>query len=158
MHRRVMLGLSAALLSAAPAVAQHAAELRAGDLVITRAWSRAAGQGGTGVGYLTITNRGSVPDRLLSASSPAAGRLELHSHAHEGGVMRMREVPAIEIPPGETVTLQPGGLHLMLMGLKQPLRQGETLPVTLRFARAGEVQVALAIQAAGARGPAAQGH
>jgi copper(I)-binding protein len=128
-------------------------ETRAGDLAITQGWSRAAGQGGQGAGYLTIANHGAAPDRLLSASSPAARSVELHTHIHEGEVMRMRPVSAIEIPPGQTVTLRPGGLHLMLVGLARPLRQGETVPVTLRFERAGEVPMTLAVLAAGARGP-----
>ena len=145
--RRVLTLL---LLLALPAAAQ---EGRAGDLTITQGWSRAAGAGGTGAGYLTIGNRGTTADRLIAASTPAARRAELHTHVREGEVMRMREVPAIEIPAGGTVTLEPGGLHLMLVGLAAPLRQGGTVPVTLRFERAGEVQVSLAIQAAGARGP-----
>jgi periplasmic copper chaperone A len=148
MLRRLIL--AAPLLLALPAAAQ---EVRAGDLVVTQGWSRAAGAGGTGVGYLTISNRGTAADRLVAASSPAARGLEMHTHVREGDVMRMRPVPAIDIPAGGTVTLQPGGLHLMLLGLAAPLRQGETVPVTLRFERAGEVQVNLAIQAAGARGP-----
>jgi periplasmic copper chaperone A len=153
--------LLAAAAAGAPTLAGPAAaqEIRAGDLVIAEPWSRAAIQGGQGAGYLRITNRGAAPDRLLSASSPAAGRLELHTHVRDGEVMRMREVPAIDIPPGQTVTLQPGGLHLMLVGLSRPLRQGETVPVTLRFERAGTVEVPLAVQAAGARGPGgAHGH
>ena len=161
MTRRALLFLTAALPGLpAAARAQHAhqPEWRAGDLVISQAWSRAAAQGGQGAGYLRIANRGSAPDRLVAASSPAAGRMELHSMVRDGDVMRMREVPAVEIPPGQTVEFRPGGLHLMFIRLGQPLRQGETVPVTLRFERAGEVQVDFAIQAAGARGPAHQGH
>lgn len=156
MTRRFLLALPFALSLALPAAAQP--EIRAGDLVITQAWSRAAGQGGQGAGYLTIASRGTAPDRLLAASSPAARRMELHSMIRDGDVMRMRQVPAIDIPPGGTVELRPGGLHLMFIGLGQPLRQGETVPVTLRFERAGEVSLAFAIQAAGARGPAHHGH
>ena len=154
MIRRLIL--AAPLLLALPAAAQ---ELRAGDLAIAQAWSRAAGQGGTGAGFLAISNRGTVADRLVGASSPAARTTELHTHLREGEVMRMRPVPAIEIPAGGTVTLQPGGLHLMLIGLGAPLKQGETVPVMLRFERAGEVRVDLRIESAGARGPSAQhGH
>ncbi|MBY0331581.1 MAG: copper chaperone PCu(A)C [Acetobacteraceae bacterium] len=156
MTRRVLLALALAPFPPLPAAAQPG--IRAGDLVITQAWSRAAGQGGQGAGYLTIANRGTAPDRLLSASSPAAGRMELHSMVRDGDVMRMRQVPAIDIAPGATVELRPGGLHLMFVGLGQPLRQGETVPVTLRFERAGEVSLGFAIQAAGARGPAHHGH
>jgi copper(I)-binding protein len=147
--RRAALGLAALALPRAAS----AQEVRAGDLVITQGWSRAAGQGGQGVGFMTIANRGITTDRLVAASSPAASKLEMHTHQREGDVMRMREVPAIEIPPGGSVALQPGGLHLMLIGLREPLVAGATLPVTLRFERAGEVQVMLAIQAAGARNP-----
>jgi hypothetical protein len=138
------------LLFTRAATAQE--EVRAGDLLITQLWSRAARQGAQGAGYLTIANRGIAPDRLLAASSPAAPRLELHTHIHENGVMRMREVPAIDIPAGQSVTLRPGGLHLMFIGLREELRQGAVVPVTLRFERAGEVRVEFAVQAAGARG------
>jgi hypothetical protein len=147
--RRLFLA-GAALLPALPAAAHD--PVQAGDLLITQAWSRAAGAGGQGAGYLTIANRGAAADRLLSASSPASGRMELHTHVNDNGVMRMREVPAIDLPAGQTVTLRPGGLHLMFMGLTQALQQGSTVPVTLRFERAGPVTVPLAVQAAGARG------
>ncbi len=156
-RRALLLGTAAAATLPLRPAAAHG-EIRAGDLTIARPWSRAALQGGQGAGYLTITNRGAAPDRLLSASSAVSPRMELHTHINENGVMRMREVPAVEIPPGQTVTLQPGGLHLMFMGLTQPLAQGATVPVTLRFERAGEVQVPLAIQAAGARAPGGHGH
>ena len=83
---------------------------------------------------------------------------EIHTHIREGDILRMRPVAAVELPPGETVTLQPGGFHLMLIGLKEPLIQGQTVPVTLRFERAGELQVVLAIAPAGARGPMGHAH
>ena len=151
MLRRAVLHALPALL-ALPAAAQQAA----GDVAVEQPWTRAAGQGTTGAGFMAISNRGAAADRLLSTTSPAARTLELHSMTHDGDVMRMRSVEGIEIPAGQTVTLRPGGLHLMLVGLAQPLRQGETVPVTLRFERAGEVRVALAVQAAGAREPAPQ--
>jgi len=151
MLRRLIL--AAPLLLALPSAAQ---EMRAGDLVIAQPWSRAAGQGGTGAGFLTISNRGSAADRLLGASSAAARATELHTHMREGEVMRMRPVAGIEIPPGGTVTLEPGAFHLMLIGLTAPLKQGETVPVTLRFERAGEVRVELHVASAGARGPMPQ--
>lgn len=154
MQRRILL---AALLLAGPATAQPQPET-AGGIAVTRAWTRAAGQGGTGAGFLAIGNRGAAADRLVGASSPAARVIELHTHLREGEVMRMRPVEAIDIAAGQTVTLQPGGLHLMLIGLGQPLVQGQVVPVTLRFARAGEVQVQLRVEAAGARGPTAHGH
>jgi hypothetical protein len=101
---------------------------------------------------MTLRNTGREADRLVSASSPIARTVELHTHIRDGEVMRMRQVADIAIPAGETVRLRPGGLHVMLIGLTEPLRQGAEVPVTLRFARAGEVTVQLEIQAAGARG------
>jgi copper(I)-binding protein len=156
MHRRPFLAAVPVLLAAAPvAIAQDA---RAGELEVQQPWTRAAGQGATAAGFMAISNRGAAADRLLSASSPAARAMELHSMVRDGDVMRMRAVEAIEVPAGQTVTLRPGGLHLMLIGLSRPLREGETVPVTLRFERAGEVRVDLAVQAAGAREPAAGRH
>jgi periplasmic copper chaperone A len=142
-----------------PAVpAATAQEARAGDLAVQQPWTRAAGQGATGAGFLSISNRGAAADRLLSATTPAARAVELHTMLRDGDVMRMRAVEAVEIPPGQTVALRPGGLHMMLVGLSRPLREGETVPVTLRFERAGEVRVDLAVQAAGAREPTAAHH
>ena len=156
LRRRPLLALLPATLAASAAPAQQ--EARAGDLAVQQPWTRAAGQGATGGGFLSISNRGAAADRLLSASSPAARAMELHTMVRDGDVMRMRPVEAIEVPAGQTVTLRPGGLHMMLIGLSQPLRVGETVPVTLRFERAGEVRVDLSVQAAGAREPAPHRH
>jgi periplasmic copper chaperone A len=153
LHRRPLLAALLAAL-ASPASAQEA---RAGDLAVQRPWTRAAGQGATGAGFLSVSNRGAAADRLLSASTPAARAVELHTMLRDGDVMRMRAVDAIEIPAGQTVALRPGGLHIMLVGLSRPLREGETVPLTLRFERAGEVRVELSVQAAGAREPAGAG-
>lgn len=155
MLRRLFLAALPALPAAAPAAAR---EVRAGDLTVRQPWTRAAGQGATGAGFLAVSNGGGAADRLLSASSPAARSVELHTMVRDGEVMRMRHVEAIEVPPGQTVTLRPGGLHMMLVGLSRPLREGEYVPVTLRFERAGAVEVSLSVQAAGAREPAAAHH
>ena len=158
MQRRTLLALSALLLCPAlpaPAHPGHSpAETRAGEITITHPWTRAAGANANGAGFMTLRNAGAA-DRLLGASSPAARRVELHTHIREGDVMRMRPVPAIELPAGQSVELRPGGLHLMLIGLTAALPQGGELPLTLRFERAGEVQVVLPVQGAGARGPGA---
>jgi copper(I)-binding protein len=153
------LGAVTALPCLAPgqAAAQAVAETRAGGIVITQPWSRAAMRGGSGAAFLTLRNTGATADRLLGASTPAAGRVELHSMVRDGDVMRMREQPAIDLPPGQEVVLRPGGLHVMLLGLTQPLDRGATLPLTLRFERAGEVTVQVAVQAAGAAGMPAMG-
>jgi copper(I)-binding protein len=144
------MALAALLGLVGTARAQQADTLR-----IEAPWSRAAGAGRTGAGYLTIRNTGSAPDRLVGARAPIAVAVELHTHLQEDGVMRMRPVPAVDVPPGGTVTFGPGGYHLMLLELRAPLNQGDAVPVTLVFERAGEVEVRLAVQSAGARGPAA---
>jgi copper(I)-binding protein len=151
--RRGALGAAIALAWSAVARAQQA-----GAIAVTAPWTRVASQGAQGAGYMTLRNGGTAPDRLVAARTPAAQATELHTHVRDGDVMRMRQVPAIDLPPGQPVMLQPGGLHLMLIGLTQPLRQGAKLPVTLVFERAGEVQVELSVESAGARAPAAGGH
>ena len=110
-------------------------------LKVDGAWARptVAGQAGGG-GFLTITG-GVSGDRLLSASAGVSKAVELHQMAMEGSVMRMREVPGIDVPAGQTVALKPGGLHIMFMGLSQPLKAGDSFPLTLRFEKAGEVKV-----------------
>ncbi|GLH75880.1 hypothetical protein SSBR45G_07880 [Bradyrhizobium sp. SSBR45G] len=150
--------LALAFLMAAPAMS-FAAEVKAGDLVITQPWSRATPGGAkTGAGYLTIENRGSAPDRLVGVSGEIAARVEVHEMAVTNGVMTMRPLEkGLEIEPGKTVALAPGGYHLMLMELKSPLKQGDKLPVTLEFEKAGKVAVTLDVQAVGAKGPGGDG-
>lgn len=150
--RRTLLGATLAII--ALPVAAH--EYRIGDITIGHPWSRAAGAGGTGAGFLKLTNNGTQPDRLVSATSPLAPVVELHSMVRDGDVMRMRPVQDITIAPGQTVELRPGGFHIMLVGLTAPMNQGTRVPLTLRFERAGEIQVELAVEAAGARGAAHQ--
>jgi copper(I)-binding protein len=106
---------------------------------------------------MKIENTGKAADRLVGASTPAAERVELHTMAMDGNVMRMREVAAIDLPPGQTVALEPGRLHLMLMGLKSPLKADTKVPLTLKFEKAGEVQVELKVEAADA-GPGGHQH
>jgi len=143
-----------ALILALPASSVLAHDFIAGDIAIGHPWTRAAGANTNGAGFLTLRNTGAAPDRLVSAASPAARVVELHAHIREGDVMRMRPVADIPIPPGQTVHLRPGGLHIMLIGLTEPLRQGGSVPLTFRFERAGEVQVTLSVESAGARGHA----
>lgn len=154
--RRLLFSAAATLpllaLLAAPAGAH---DYTLGELAIGHPWTRAT-NGRVGGGFLSIRNHGGAPDALLRARSPAARVTELHTMTMTDGVMRMRPVPRIELPPGATVTLRPGGLHLMLIDLAAPLRQGGTVPVTLDFARAGSITVELLIEAPGARG--GEGH
>ncbi|WP_409334771.1 copper chaperone PCu(A)C [Bradyrhizobium neotropicale] len=145
----------APLLIALFAVPAQAEDIKAGDLVINQAWSRATPSGAkVAGGYLTIENKGSSPDRLVGASGDIAGKLEVHEMATENGVMKMRPLDkGLAIEPGKTVKLAPGGYHLMMFDLKQPLKQGDKVPVTLEFEKAGKVTLSLDVQAVGAQAP-----
>ena len=105
-------------------------------------WARAT-PGGAKVGgaYLELKAAAGAGDRLVSASSTAAGTVEIHEHANEGGVMKMRRIDGLAVPAGGSVVLKPGGYHLMLMDLKQPLKQGDKLQLTLTFEKAGALSV-----------------
>jgi copper(I)-binding protein len=144
-------------LPGTPALAQ---ELKAGDLVITQAWSRATPGGAkTGGGYLTIENKGSAPDRLIGGSADISDKIQVHEMAMNNGVMTMRPLDqGLSIEPGKTVKLAPGGYHLMMFDLKGPLKQGDKVPVTLEFEKAGKVKLTLDVQGMGAQGPAAAGN
>ncbi|MFD2265096.1 copper chaperone PCu(A)C [Lacibacterium aquatile] len=108
----------------------------------------------TGGAYIALTNNSSSPDRLIAAETPVAERAEIHEHRHVDGVMQMREVAGgVTLPPGQTVTFGPGGYHIMLMGLKQPLAKGAKFPLTLVFEKSGKQTVDVTVEAAGARGP-----
>jgi periplasmic copper chaperone A len=148
-----------AVLTFCLAASARAEDIKVGDLVITQAWSRATPGGAkVGGGYLTIENKGSAPDRLIGGSTDAAGELEVHEMAMTNGVMSMRPVEGgLVIPPGKTVKLAPSGYHLMLLDLKGPLKQGDKLPVTLQFEKAGKVTLSFDVQGIGAQGPAAAG-
>ena len=136
--------LARAVVLATVLVAPAAAEdVRVGDLVITGAWSRAT-PGGAKVagGYLTIENKGAAPDRLIGGSADVAGKVEVHEMAMNNGVMTMRPLEGgLTIEPGKTVKLAPGGYHLMMFDLHGALKQGDRLPVTLDFEKAGKVKV-----------------
>ena len=129
--------------------------MKIGDLVITGLWARATPpRAPTGGGYLTIANTGTEPDALIAVASPLAGKAEIHRMEMKDGVMVMRPVAGgIEIPPGGSVALAPGGLHVMFMELKGALTKGEKLPLTLRFRKAGEIATFLDIEPIGAAGP-----
>jgi len=110
------------------------------QIQIEKPWVRATAPGATVAGgYMVIRNAGAAADRLVSASSPAAAKVELHVHINDNGVMKMREVPGYDVPAKGTFDLKPGGAHLMFMDVKRPFKEGEKLPVKLKFAKAGEV-------------------
>ena len=145
----------AAMLSYFLVTPARAEDVKAGDLVITQAWSRATPVGAkVAGGYLTIENKGSSADRLVGGSGDVAGRVELHEMAMDNGVMKMRPLDkGLDIEPGKTVKLAPGGLHLMLLDLKTQFKQGDKVPVTLEFEKAGKVQLVLDVQGVGAQAP-----
>ena len=118
------------------------------------AWSRATPPGAkVAAGYMTLRNKSATPDRLVGASSPAAARVETHTMEMTGDVMRMREVKGYEVPAKGSFELKPGGAHLMLVDIKRPLKEGERVPLVLRFEKAGEVKTELAVQGMGAMKP-----
>ena len=117
-------------------------------------WSRATPSGAqVGVGYMEIRNKGTQPDRLVEASTPAAKRVEMHITQRDGDVMRMRQVKDFDIPARERIALRPGGSHLMLVDIVQPLKKGERFTMRLRFERAGEMDIELEVQEQGSRHP-----
>lgn len=142
-----------AVFAAAGAVAAHDHETKAGSLSLSEPWARATAPGQTsGAAYLKIRNAGAT-DKLVAASAPVADVVELHTHVMDGNTMRMRKVDAIDVTGGSTTELKPGGLHVMLIGLKAPLKAGERFPLTLRFERAGELKVEVPVRAIGGAAP-----
>lgn len=146
------LALTAAVLGAPPGHAQESALASGGDIEIAEGFVTSAGpRAPTAAAYVTIVNGGSEDDRLTGASGEAARRMELHRHVLENDVARMLRVPeGVPAPAGATVTLEPGGMHVMLMGLTEPLALGGSVALTLVFERAGSIAVTLPVQALGA--------
>lgn len=140
----------AGLIASAPLSAH---EFKAGDLVIDHPWTKVPPVGArTGAGYLKISNKGASSDRLVGAAFGAAQTTEVHEMTMVNDVMRMRQIPGgIEIKAGEAVELKPGGLHLMLIGLKEPITEGALLKGSLTFEKAGTVAIELKVEAAGAK-------
>jgi periplasmic copper chaperone A len=143
----VLVFLSAVLAGAVPA--------EAGAISVEKAWSRAMPNGAkVAAGYLTITNDGDTPDRLVSASADVAGDTQIHQMSMAGGVMKMRPVPdGITIPPKGSVVLAPSGYHLMFMDVTEPLKEGESFPAKLTFEHEGSVDVTFQVLGMGAEGP-----
>lgn len=130
-----------AVLITAGAVAalSHAAEA---SLDLSEAWIRPTlGAGRTTAAYLTITNTGGKADRLIAVDVPNAGAVETHTAGMTDGVMRMRRVEGIDIPAGEAIQLAPGGLHIMVMNLAEPIAKGGEVPLTLVFEDAGSMTI-----------------
>lgn len=135
-----------------PASDLQAHEFKKGSLMIDHPVARTTIPDRPGAAYATIKNMGMEDDRLIAASSPKAGRIELHTHIMENGIARMREVEGIDVPAGGTAELKPGGDHIMLFKLENALSEGETFPLTLTFEKAGDVEVTVNVEAMGSGG------
>lgn len=147
-----MKAIRTVLLVAGFVFAAAAASAQPRQLQIDNAWSRATpGKSDIGAAYVTI--RSPTADRLIGASTPLANKAELHTMEMSGMVMKMRPIAGIDIPAGQPVTLGPGGMHIMLMGLKEPLKAGQSFPLTLTFQKAGPRTVTVAVESLGAAGP-----
>lgn len=161
-------GFVAALLASGPSPAGaespdahgghgEAATFSAGSLVVENPWARESVTR-TGAAYLVVRNEGDAADRLIGVAAEVADRAEVHSSVVEDGVMRMRAVGSIEVPAGGAAVLEPGGLHVMLIGLKAPLVEGESFGLTLSFENAGEAEVVATIEDVAHGGAAGHAH
>lgn len=150
--RMILIALAlVAACTPAPQDAAPAAEAQTGRLEIRDAWAAPTPNGvDVAAGYLTVINGAAEADRLVSAESPRAGRVEVHEMIMDGDVMRMRRAEALVIGAGEQANLEPGGRHLMFYEVAQPFTEGEEIAVRLQFERAGAVDVALPVRRAGA--------
>lgn len=148
--------LALAALLAVLALPAFALDYKLGAIEIRQPWTRATPPtAAAGGGFLAIVNTGTTPDRLIAVKSPAADRAEIHEMKMDGTIMRMRELEkGIEIPPGATVELKPGGFHIMFTGLKAPFAKDAKVPATLVFEKAGSIDIELPVAAMGAGAPA----
>ena len=142
--------LFASLLAASAVVASAAQSAPQ----VSAAWSRPAAAGTTGAGFLTLSNPGKAADALVAVESPVARKVEMHRSAMKAGVSSMQKLERLDLPPGARVTFAPGGLHLMLLGLKQPLKTGEKVPATLVFASGARVAAQFEVRVAAPAGAA----
>jgi periplasmic copper chaperone A len=146
--RLSLLAAAFAVALAVPAMAQQSPAV-----AVSNAWARATPPGAqSGVVYFTVTNGGAAADQILSASTPVAGKAQLHTTIDDNGVMKMRPIKDIDVKPGAKVTLKPDGMHLMLTELKGPLKEGESFPLALTFAKAGTVETTVTVKKIGAMG------
>jgi copper(I)-binding protein len=141
-----LLAFAAGLVAASAALAQPT------QLDVANAWAGATpGKAENGAAYVTITSP--TADRLVSANTPVAKKAELHTMSMQGMVMKMRPISGVDIPAGQPISLKPGGEHIMLMGLNEPLLEGQSFPLTLDFEKAGPRTVTVTVEKAGAKGP-----
>ena len=159
MTRRYMLAALASLCAAGFAFDARAHEFSAKGVSISHPWARATPKGAkVGAAYLEIKTDAKTADRLIGAKSSVAGKVEIHTHIHEGDVMKMRRIDGVDLKAGASHVLKPSGDHVMLMDLKQPLKEGDLLKITLVFEKAGEIEVDATIEPIGAKGPHGMDH
>ena len=149
-----ILWMTLALILSVTDISVSAAEFKFGNLTVETPWSRATpGKARSGVIYLTISNQGDAPDKLVSITTPVATRAEIHRSQMKDGMITMQPFRELTLRPGSSVLLRPGGLHVMLMGLKAPLKRGGTFDMTLTFKNAGPLTVKVRVEKIGARAP-----
>lgn len=153
---RLAVAILACALTAPVADAHEASK---NGVTVAHPWTRATPKGApVGAAYMEIKTSAGVTDRLVSAASPAAGRVEIHTHIKDGDVMKMRRVDSVELTAGASHLLRPGGDHIMLFDLKSPLKEGDVLKLTLTFEKAGSIEVEGTIEPVGAKGPHGMDH
>lgn len=147
---RILVVASALFLAAVSSAFAQAAP----SIDVTHAWARAtAAAGENGAVYMMISNHGTADDRLMGASTTVAAKTELHITLNENGVMKMRPIADVAVKAGGSAEFKPGGMHVMLLGLKQPLKAGDSFPLTLSFEKAGAVKIMVMVEKAGAAAP-----
>jgi len=144
--------LMTASLAATPSLAH---DYKIGSIEIVQPWSRATPSTAPSAGgFLTLTNKGNAPDRLIAIETPAAKQAEIHEMKMDGAVMRMRELEnGVVLPPGQTIELKPGGYHVMFIGLKAPFVKDQNVSATLVFEKAGRIDIEFQVDALGATQP-----
>ncbi|WP_439361616.1 copper chaperone PCu(A)C [Bradyrhizobium sp. DASA03007] len=148
---KLILSIALALIAGAQVNAQTSS---ASSVVVERPWARATPGGAkTGAAYLILINNGEAGDQLLGATTPVADKVQFHSTTEENGMSRMREMPVVDLVPHAKTTFDPGGMHIMLVDLKQPLKEGQTFSLSLTFAKAGKVDVTVPVAKVGAMRP-----
>ncbi len=153
---KIAVSLVFVALSGFPSAAHEASK---DGVTVVHPWVRATPGGATvGAAYLEIKLAAGASDRLIGVSSPVAGKVEIHTHLNEGGVMKMRRVDAVALKPGASHLLQPSGDHIMLMDLKGPLKEGDLVALTLSFEKAGAVTIEATVEPIGAKGPHGMDH
>lgn len=159
MMRCTTLAALAAICATGLAFDAGAHEFSAKGVSVAHPWARATPKGAkVGAAYLEIKTDAKTADRLIGAKSAVAGKVEIHTHIHEGDVMKMRRIDGIDVKAGASHVLKPSGDHVMLMDLKQPLKEGDLLKITLIFEKAGEIDIDATVEPIGAKGPHGMDH